>query len=92
MAPLKPIELPAVVDAAAIAAVTDKVKAAMKGTRKNLSIDLAKVERMDTLGLQLLLSAEKTCVERQGTLTLLNTPQVVLDAAVQLGLTGLFKG
>ncbi len=83
----KGIEIGAIFCATELDDIAKKIKSELSGKKKNLTIELAKVERVDTLALQLLVSTQNTCIEKGGTLTLKNIPEVVTSTVELLGLS-----
>jgi anti-anti-sigma regulatory factor len=88
----KAIELPAIFCASEVSEVCETLKSQLSGRRKNLTLDMSKIERVDTLALQLLVSIQSSCQAKGGVLTLKNIPDAVKDASSLLGLSILSEG
>lgn len=88
----KNIELPQELCAASVSELKEQVQSLLSGRRKNLELDMSPVERVDTLGLQLLVSIQNSCQSKGGTLTLKNVPKHVQETAEFLGLSILLAG
>lgn len=82
----KVIEFPESLDPSTVQDLHNTLLAELGAKKKNLSVNLSKVNTLSTLVLQLLVSVKKSCVERGGDLKIVEQSQTVTDTIKLLGL------
>lgn len=88
----KIIKVPSIFCGSVVIEIAENIKNQLKGRRKNISLDLADVERIDTLALQLLVSIQSSCNSKGGKLALENITKPVVDTISLMGLSVLVDG
>ncbi|MDD9920404.1 MAG: STAS domain-containing protein [Alphaproteobacteria bacterium] len=58
----------------------------------DIKLDMSSVERVDSLALQLLVSLQKSCEAKKGTLVIENPSDIVTQVSEQLGLSNTLFG